>query len=96
MLTLTLPPKLEAALAAVSGRFLSLTDTALRRGAELWAEARHAGTATADPKELDADVLIAAQALSLGLPVSDFCIATVNVGHPARFAPADFWSNIVP
>ena len=77
-------------------RFLSVTDSALLLGADLWARARNAGTATADPKELDADVLIAAQALDTGLPISDIIIATVNVGHLALFAPADLWTNIKP
>ncbi|HZT44523.1 MAG TPA: hypothetical protein VFA07_20335 [Chthonomonadaceae bacterium] len=77
-------------------RYLPLSDSALRLGADLWARARNAGTATADPKELDADVLIAAQALDIGLPSSDFVIATVNVGHLALFVPADLWTNIKP
>ena len=81
---------------ARSDRYLPLSDSALRLGAKLWAGARSAGTATADPKELDADVLIAAQALDMGLPPSDFVIATVNVGHLALFAPAGLWTNITP
>jgi predicted nucleic acid-binding protein len=77
-------------------RYLPLTDAALRLGSKLWARARNMGVATADPKELDGDVLIAAQALDLGIPLSDFVIATVNVGHLSLFVPADLWSNIVP
>lgn len=81
---------------AYPDRYLPLTNSALRLGATLWAQARNAGIATADPKELDGDVLIAAQALDMGLPISDFIIATVNVGHLARFVPADLWTNITP
>ena len=77
-------------------RYLALTDQALSLAPSLWAHARNAGTPTADPKELDGDVLIAAQALSLGLSTSQFIIATVNVGHLAQFAPADIWQNITP
>ena len=73
--------------AAEPDRFLSVTDAALLLGADLWAQARNAGTATADPKELDGDVLIAAQALDMGLPATDFIIATVNVGHLALIRP---------
>ena len=73
-----------------------VTNSALLLGADLWARARNAGTATADPKELDADVLIAAQAIDFGLPMEEFVIATVNVGHLSRFAPADLWTNIAP
>ena len=81
---------------ASSDRYLPITDSALRLGAKLWARARNAGTATADPKELDGDVLIAAQALDMKIPPSDFIVATVNVGHLAQFAPADLWVNIKP
>ena len=77
-------------------RYLHLSHSALRLAAELWARARNAGTSTADPKELDGDVLIAAQALDMGLPASDFVIATSNVGHFAQFAPAELWRNIEP
>jgi predicted nucleic acid-binding protein len=79
-----------------SGEYLPLTDSALRLASQLWAQARNAGVPTADPKELDGDVLIAAQALELGYPVSDFIVATVNVGHLSRFVPADEWRNIKP
>jgi len=81
---------------AAPDRYLPLSDSALRLGAKLWARARNAGTPTADPKELDADVLIAAQALDMGLPPADFIIATVNVGHLTLFAPADLWTKIAP
>ena len=81
---------------AYPDRYLFLSDSALRLGALLWAQARQAGTSTADPKELDGDVLIAAQALDLGLPASAFIIATVNVGHLSLFVPADLWTNIHP
>lgn len=81
---------------AAPDRYLALTDSALRLGSKLWAQARKSGTATADPKALDGDVLIAAQALDMGLPATDYIIATVNVGHLAIFVPADLWSNMKP
>lgn len=87
---------LDAWNSAYPDRYLPFSDSALRRGAQLWARARNAGTPTADPRELDADVLIAAQALDTGLPIRDMIIATVNVGHLSLFVPADLWSNIVP
>lgn len=86
---------LDAWNTAVPERYLPLTDTALRLGAQLWARARRQGTATADPKELDADVLIAAQALDYGLPATEFIVATVNVGHLSLFVPAAHWTHIV-
>lgn len=45
---------------------------------------------------LDVDVILAAQALLLGIPPSDFIIATTNVGHLSQFAPTDLWSDIAP
>lgn len=81
---------------AQPGRFISMTDSALLLGANLWAQARNAGTPTAHPRDLDGDVLIAAQALDMGLPLAEIVIATVNVSHISLFAPAVFWSNIRP
>lgn len=37
-------------------------------------------------------MILAGQALSLNEP--DLVIATTNVGHLARFVPADLWQNI--
>ena len=82
--------------AAVPGRYLRLTDEAVRLASQLWARARNAGTPTADPKELDCDVLIAAQALTMGVRVSDLVVATTNVGHLSQFVPAELWPNITP
>jgi predicted nucleic acid-binding protein len=81
-------------------RYVSLTDSALRLASKLWAQARNAGTPTADPKELDCDVLIAAQALDYqathGLTARDVIVATSNVGHLSQFLAADLWRNITP
>jgi hypothetical protein len=55
---------------------------------------------TADPKELDCDVLIAAQALDYqtthGLASGELVMATVNIGHHSQFLAADLWQNITP
>jgi hypothetical protein len=48
-------------------------------------------TTTASDQSLDADVLLAGQALTLGHGV---VIATTNVGHLSRFAPAEEWHKI--
>jgi hypothetical protein len=45
----------------------------------------------ADPKEIDADVILAAQAEAIAATV-----ATENVGHLARFVPARHWRDIPP
>ncbi len=77
-------------------RYLSVTDSSIRLAARLWAQARNAGTPTADPKELDGDALIAAQLLDLGLARADFVLATTNVGHLSQFVPAALWTDITP
>jgi hypothetical protein len=64
--------------------------------AQSWGQARRGGQPTADPRELDGDAIMAAQAISLGLPISDYVIATTNPGHIARYAPCDLWTNIQP
>lgn len=76
------------------GRYLPLTDAALRVAARLWGQARNRGAPTGDPRELDCDVLIAAQALSLGLAAGEIVVATTNVGHLSQFVPAELWNNI--
>lgn len=88
--------RLDAFISAEPGRYLPITTIALRRAAELWAEARNRGYATADPKALDGDVILAAQALVMGFLTSEFIIATDNPAHLSRYVPADDWRNIAP
>ena len=61
----------------------------MRPAAQLWADSRRRGTPTADPKELDADVILAAQAIE-----ADAIVATHNIGHIAQFVAATSWQNI--
>ena len=86
--------KLDALKAACL--YLPLTTPVMLRAAALWADSRQKGIATGDPKRLDVDVILAAQTLDLGLPTSDFVVATANVGHLSRFVPAELWQNITP
>ena len=76
--------------------YLPLTTPMMQKAADLWAQARNAGIATADKHALDGDVILCAQALSLGLAPSEFVIATSNVKHLSRFVPAEEWANIQP
>ncbi|WP_394793246.1 type II toxin-antitoxin system VapC family toxin [Armatimonas sp.] len=91
---------LDAFIRLPQDRYIPFTDNALQLSAILWARARNAGTPTADPKELDCDVLIAAQAQEYKslheLSDEQIIIATVNVGHLAQFIAADLWSDILP
>jgi hypothetical protein len=88
--------RLDAFNTAEPDRYLLLSDAALKLAARHWAEARKRGTPTADRRELDCDVILAEQALTIGNRDTEFVIATTNVGHLAQFAPADIWENIVP
>ena len=79
---------------AQQAEYLPITTGAMRRAAELWAQARSQGWQTAPDPALDCDVILAAQALTLGEPA--IIVATGNVRHIARYVPADAWTNIVP
>jgi predicted nucleic acid-binding protein len=72
--------------------YLPLTTAAMRQAALFWAQARQQGQPTADDKALDGDVILAAQAMTLG--IADVVIATTNVGHLSRFVPAMVWPGI--
>ncbi|MEO1430600.1 MAG: hypothetical protein AAFS12_02910 [Cyanobacteria bacterium J06632_19] len=64
----------------------------MRQAALLWAQARQQGQPTAGDKTIDGDVILVAQAITLGIP--NVVIATTNVGHLSRFTAADIWENI--
>jgi hypothetical protein len=66
----------------------------MRLAAQLWADVRRRGLSTADSKELDVDVILAAQVLDTRRPLSDIIVATSNPAHISRFVPADLWANI--
>ena len=77
---------------ANSLEYLPITTAAMRQAAMFWAQARQQGQPTAGDKTIDSDMILAAQATTLD--VVDVVIATTNVGHLSRFAPADLWRNI--
>ena len=71
--------------------YVPITTEAMRVAADLWAQARNNGWATADPKSLDGDVILAAQALTLAPAPAYLVVATQNVAHLlclSRPAPA--------
>lgn len=86
--------RLDAFVAASPGRYLPLSDEALRLAADLWARSGQEGQPTADPKTLDTDVIIAAQALSF-VAASAVTVATTNPKHLSQFIPAKNWNEIV-
>ena len=69
--------------------YQSLDTFVMLKAAELWAEARRRGRTTADPKELNGDVILAAQALQVG-----GIIVTDNAGHLAQFVEAKTWKEL--
>jgi predicted nucleic acid-binding protein len=76
--------------------YLPITTEAMLRAADLWAHSRRAGIPTGDPKKLDIDVILCAQALTLAVPSADLVIATINVSHISRFVSASEWFDIHP
>jgi hypothetical protein len=65
-----------------------------RDAAALWAMARRQGRPTAINAALDFDVIIAAQARSIGRDGHEVVVATTNVAHLARFVDARMWTDI--
>ena len=72
--------------------YLAITTSAMRQAATFWAEARQQGRPTAADPALDGDVILAAQAATLGQV--DVIVATTNARHLSRFVPAELWSDI--
>ena len=68
--------------------YLPINTDVMLKAAELWAQARKRGTPTADPKALDADVILAAQALQV-----TGSVATENVEHLTLFVDAKDWRS---
>lgn len=88
--------RLQAFCFASQARLLSINDRHLEAAARLWAQARQDGVPTASPEALDVDVILAAQAQALRARSDAYVIATTNVGHLARFVPAQHWAQIAP
>lgn len=74
---------------ALTHTYLPLSTKTMRLASDLWADARKKGIPTADPKELDCDVVLAAQALSVNA-----IVITENVGHLSRYVEAKHWKDI--
>ena len=76
--------------------YVPINTQMMRRASELWADMRKRGKPTADEKELDCDVVLAAQALLTSTDSEKPIVATTNIGHLSLFLPADTWRNIKP
>jgi len=76
--------------------YAPLSTDVMQRAAELWAEARRRGMPTAGPWALDADAILAAQALTAAGPEDVVMIASDNVGRLDQFLDAQEWETIAP
>jgi predicted nucleic acid-binding protein len=76
--------------------YAPITTDVMLKAAELWADSRTRGLATAPPDALDGDCILAAQALLSAGPGDVVTVATDNVGHLARFVDAQPWERITP
>ena len=74
--------------------YLPLSATTMLFAAELWAHSRQRGFPTASDDALDADVILAAQALLLEQAGHQVIVASTNVKHLKNFVTALNWSDI--
>lgn len=74
--------------------YAPITTSVMLRAAEFWASARKIGRQSADDTSLDADMILAAQAATLGGDRDEVVIATTNVRHLDLFASAHIWREI--
>lgn len=75
--------------------YLPITTAAIRRASELWARLRLEGKPTASDASLDADCVLAAQALVFSeAEQRSVVVATTNVGHLSRMVEARVWREI--
>ncbi len=75
-------------------QYLPINTQTMMRAAELWADVRKKGRPAADDKSLDADVILAAQALGIRRRGYDPLIATTNVKHLDVLSNAKHWRDI--
>ncbi|KYC36933.1 nucleic acid-binding protein [Scytonema hofmannii PCC 7110] len=75
-------------------KYLPIDTATMLQAAEFWAEARRRGIPTADPKALDGDVMLAAQAKQIEVNDDIVVIATTNVNHLSQFVDARIWQEI--
>lgn len=73
-----------------------LTTEVMLTAAELWADVRKRGLPTGTDRELDVDVILAAQARVLEEAEDGVLVATTNPRHLSRMAHALPWREIAP
>ena len=85
-----------ARLGALKGMlgYAPISTTVMLKAAEFWATARRMGRQSADDTSLDADMILAAQAMAMATNGDETVIATTNVRHLALFSQARVWREI--
>ena len=78
------------------GFYIPISTATMRRAAELWADARRQGMGTSDEKRIDADVILAAQAILFAGFSDRLVVATYNARHLSRYVEAHHWEDIEP
>lgn len=75
-----------------------ITTAAMLRAAGLWAHLRRIGRPTAGPDTLDADAILAVQALAADIEGEAVIVATANLKHLSLFPGLDarYWETIGP
>lgn len=73
-----------------------LTTEVMLVAAELWADSRKRGLPTGTERELDVDVILAAQAQVLERDGDEVIVATTNPRHLSRFVDSLPWQEIEP
>jgi hypothetical protein len=71
-----------------------ITTEIIVKATELWAMSRKKNEATAHSEAIDADVILAATAITLASTGEHTIVATDNIHHIARYTPAKRWEEI--
>jgi predicted nucleic acid-binding protein len=80
-----------------TAEYVPITTDAMLRAAGFWAAARRRGRPSAPAESLDADVILAAQAVTYAVAADDrLTVATTNVRHLELFVDARHWRDISP
>ena len=75
---------------------LDIAPGVMKTAAELWAAARSAGRSLGDDRELNADVILAAQVLRFAGAGDRVTVVTENRDHLALFVDAWSWKDLTP
>ena len=72
--------------------YLPITTQAIRQAAAFWAIARQQGRPAANDRDIDADMILAGQTVTIG--TDEVVVATTNVKHLERFVTARTWKTL--